>query len=279
MTESEWLSSTDPARMLAFVRTNSGDESGGEVYPRTMLSAPLAVSDRKLKLFALACWWDQYHADRAAPEFHESRAWAESWIDRGMPTAEVEAMPDDWSLDGKTCIRRWLIAWETPARTAAAFLSIDHRDHQAGLLRCIAGNPFRPVSLCGESLVGKIGGGVAISSDCRLCRAILSWNGGTIPRLAEAIYQERAWDRMPMLADALEEAGCQDAAILAHCRGMRLCADCLGSCRLVCDTGGVTPWDEPVSEVQPCDCNAGWWPDAAKHARGCWVIDLLLGKE
>jgi hypothetical protein len=39
-----------------------------------------------------------------------------------------------------------------------------------------------------------------------------------IPKLAEAIYEERAFDRMPILADALEEAGCADADVLRHCR-------------------------------------------------------------
>jgi hypothetical protein len=37
--------------------------------------------------------------------------------------------------------------------------------------------------------------------------------------MAEAIYQERAFDRLPILGDLLEEAGCDDAAILSHRRG------------------------------------------------------------
>jgi hypothetical protein len=65
----------------------------------------------------------------------------------------------------------------------------------------------------------------------------LLWNGGTIARLAEAIYEDRAFDGLPILADALEEAGCTDADLLGHCRG-----------------GG-------------------------HHVRGCWPVDLLLGKE
>ena len=67
--------------------------------------------------------------------------------------------------------------------------------------------------------------------------AWLAWNGGTVRKLAEAIYDERAFDRLPVLADALEEAGCADEGVLRHCRG-----------------GGP-------------------------HVRGCWVIDLILGKE
>jgi hypothetical protein len=84
------------------------------------------------------------------------------------------------------------------------------------LFRCIAGNPFRPVT--GNP-------------------AWLAWSGGTTPRLAQAIYDERAFGRLPVLADALEDAGCADAEILGHCRG------------------------------------------PGPHARGCWVVDLLLGKE
>jgi hypothetical protein len=48
--------------------------------------------------------------------------------------------------------------------------------------------------------------------------AWLSWNGGTVRHLAQAIYDEHAFDRLPVLADALEEAGCADADILNHCR-------------------------------------------------------------
>ena len=50
------------------------------------------------------------------------------------------------------------------------------------------------------------------------------------------MYEDRAFDRLPLLADALEDAGCADADILVHCR------------------------------------NGG------EHVRGCWVVDLLLGK-
>lgn len=67
--------------------------------------------------------------------------------------------------------------------------------------------------------------------------SILTWHDRTVPRLAQSIYDDRAFERMPILADAMEEAGCDDKAILRHCR-------------------------------QP-----------GPHARGCWVLDLLLGEE
>jgi hypothetical protein len=87
---------------------------------------------------------------------------------------------------------------------------------QAALVRDIFGNPFRPVAVRA---------------------AWLGWNDGTIRETAQAIYDARAFDRLALLADALEEAGCADAAILSHCR-----------------SGG-------------------------EHVRGCWVVDLMLGKE
>jgi hypothetical protein len=73
--------------------------------------------------------------------------------------------------------------------------------------------------------------------------AWLSWNGNTVVTLAQAAYEERQLPtgvldgaRLAILADALEEAGCTDVAILNHCRG------------------------------------------PGPHVRGCWVLDLLLGK-
>jgi hypothetical protein len=45
-----------------------------------------------------------------------------------------------------------------------------------------------------------------------------SWNDSTVPKLAQVIYDERAFDRLPILADALEEAGCDNTDILDHCR-------------------------------------------------------------
>jgi hypothetical protein len=87
---------------------------------------------------------------------------------------------------------------------------------QTSLVRDIFGNPFRPQPSIDSSW--------------------LSWNDGTVGKLAQAIYDDRAFDHLPILADALEEAGCTDEDILNHCR-------------------------------QP-----------GEHVRGCWVIDLVLGK-
>jgi len=51
--------------------------------------------------------------------------------------------------------------------------------------------------------------------------------------LARGVYEERAFERMPVLADALEDAGCGSAAVLAHCRGR------------TSTSGGVGWWTPP----------------------------------
>jgi hypothetical protein len=81
------------------------------------------------------------------------------------------------------------------------------------VLREVVGNPFRPVAF-----------------DPR-------WRTSDTVGLARAIYDDRAFERLPILADALMDAGCEDEQIISHCRG------------------------------------------EGPHVRGCWVVDLVLGKE
>jgi hypothetical protein len=69
---------------------------------------------------------------------------------------------------------------------------------QAQLVRCIFGNPFRPLP--------------------EIDPAWLTWDGGAVRKLASSIHAERRFGDLPVLADALEEAGCADGDILRHCR-------------------------------------------------------------
>jgi hypothetical protein len=71
------------------------------------------------------------------------------------------------------------------------------KEYQCTLLRCIFGNPFRSVAID---------------------PGILTWDDRSIPKLAHGIYDDHAFDRLPILADALEEVGCADADLLNHCR-------------------------------------------------------------
>ena len=46
----------------------------------------------------------------------------------------------------------------------------------------------------------------------------LTWQAGLIPQFARLIYDERRFEEMPVLADALEDAGCSEDDLLSHCR-------------------------------------------------------------
>jgi hypothetical protein len=48
--------------------------------------------------------------------------------------------------------------------------------------------------------------------------AWLRWNSGAVARIAGVIAEEKRWQDLPVLGDALEEAGCSDQEILGHCR-------------------------------------------------------------
>jgi hypothetical protein len=96
--------------------------------------------------------------------------------------------------------------------TGGPYQSYQGRKRLCHLVRCLFDNPFRPVVFDAK------------------------WRTEPAVALATGIYEERAFDRLPILADALEEAGCDHADVLSHCRGPGL------------------------------------------HARGCWVVDGVLGK-
>jgi hypothetical protein len=181
------------------------------------------TSDRKLRLFAAACsrrvWrWinelgraaveaaEAYADGRISPE--ELRAARLACRSAGENAAWYAAASDAFKAAGNAArSARSGVARLNPSGMAA------EQSAQAMLLRDIVGNPFHPILANRE------------------------WRGRRGLTLARTIYDQRAFERMPALADALERDECTDEAILAHCR-------------------------EP-----------------GEHVRGCWVLDLLLGKE
>jgi hypothetical protein len=97
---------------------------------------------------------------------------------------------------------------ETAAWASGAIGGYPYRageEGQLAVLRCVLGNPFLPVTPLGTSL--------------------LTWEHGVLTKLAQAAYDDRSFPagtldpgRLAVLADALEEAGCVEAGILAHLR-------------------------------------------------------------
>jgi hypothetical protein len=89
---------------------------------------------------------------------------------------------------------------ETCTKGHKAKVRASMAEHSAvcGVFKDIFGNPFRPVAF-----------------DPR-------WRSADVLGLAQAAYDNRAFDRLPLLADALMDAGCADEDILGHCRGAGL---------------------------------------------------------
>jgi len=203
MNEQEWLTATDPSLMLWFLRDRA--------------------SQRKLRLFATTC------CRRAADLFPDRRLQntihiAERMADGGVTEAErlaAETAADDAAqedpyvidLNTHLLIPRSLVAvrFATSAASSDAagivYASMWHgegsfdgidaevRAEQADLMRELFGNPFQPVAFDP------------------------SWRTEAAVGLARGMYYTRSFDAAPVLADALEDAGCADAAVLGHLRG------------------------------------------------------------
>jgi hypothetical protein len=244
MTETEWLAATDPMTMLAFLRGRA--------------------SDRKWRLFACACCrrvWEHFPdpanrdlvvavednpdvtgvrnpvrtaaiiASSAGERMNNGTPayWAAKYLGRGFykvtaqeSTAIVVSkvlgvFDPEYGRAADQVAYRFdprqrddePIRLPAPVPAAVAKEAVA----QTVLVRDLFGNPLRPVTIDPN------------------------WITSTTVSLAEGIYQDRAFDRLPILADALQDAGCENADVLGHCRG------------------------------------------EGPHVRGCWVVDLVLGKE
>src|SRR5262245_25201821 len=184
MTEAKWLTSTDPAMMFRH------------------LSSMGYLNDRKLRLFRVACcrgvwFWLEEEENERALEAHERVA-----DDLPVEIRGIHGKTPVWTAWPGSCVgpdwTGWSFAW------SAALESVKGAGLKKGaadcdLIRDILGNPFRELPTIETQW--------------------FAWNGGALWNMAQAIYNERAFDRMPILADALEDAGCDDADILRHCRG------------------------------------------------------------
>jgi hypothetical protein len=260
MTEAEWMACADPETMLAFLRETA--------------------SDRKLRLFACACCrriWP-FITDPGSQEVVEiTEQWADGFVDQQrIQDLNFDRLTDDCGFPEEPFRMAFMVAghvghdfmssihgfshdnvdaFEIARDTASGAREVmansfrpqedkfaRHYDseelmeigrrrtahieamslerqaseevQQCSLLRCIFGNPFRPSSLA-PGLV----------------------RDGMIRALVYRIYADRDFSALPLLADALEKAGCVDSEILAHC----------------CESGN--------------------------HVRGCWVVDMILGKQ
>jgi hypothetical protein len=238
MTEPEWNTASDSTPMLEFLQGRA--------------------SDRKLRLFAVACCrriWGLIPDGRSHAAVDVAERYADGLASLTELTVVLEnakvaykegqeafygmrrdippphstaplaaamqaAYPEAWQVNGAYRSAAYGVFSNPRSYTQAAVNSAVAPEFaaQAAVLRDIFGPlPFRPVTIDPSVLA--------------------SWNDWLVVRLAQAIYDERRWGDLPVLGDALLDAGCDSDEVVAHCRA-----------------GG-------------------------EHTRGCWVLDLLLGKE
>lgn len=220
MTEAEWLACEDSTALLD--------------------SLPTGVSDRQFRLFACACVrrvWHLLADERSQRAVETAERYADGLADRQQLIAAKDEAREAkrqsrWPKCPDTIYRAASAAQDATrdsGRSAAhncvweASRAKCERDtnrcdeseliHQAILLRDIVSNPFRPVAIDPSSRSLSVVG------------------------LAQTIYDDRAFNRMPDLGEALNRVGCREELILDHCR------------------------------------------QTDSHVLGCWVIDLILGKE
>jgi hypothetical protein len=243
MTEDEWLRSTDPEPMFKFLTTIRARSQPG--FLRSLFRGWVTETSgcKQDRLFICACHrrlWEflneaerdfvatyEYYALGLTDEDSVTKRWQAIWSDEQNEVIEAltrpvlggvnmpypdpwwqaeENDPASWALDLRSRLDEDAIVGESAA--------------QAFLLRDIFGNPCQPVAFNP------------------------AWRTSTVAKLAAAIYEDCQLpsglfdtQRLGVLADALEDAGCDSADILGHLRG------------------------------------------SGEHVRGCWAIDLVVGKE
>jgi hypothetical protein len=249
MTEAEWLACAEPGNLLPFLRRKLG--------PR--------ATDRKLLLFACACWRPVAHlladprpraAVEAVEQFLEERGSIRQ-VNAALVGAEAaagQAAADSIAYASRAATFAAVAAGRgTPYRYGAYDAACDTFNavaHAAAYAAYEAAN--RASAAWGTAEWDGHRGQCGLLRDIfgspfrpapSLPSAVLAWNDGTVRRLAQAAYDERQLPagtldagRLGVLADALLDAACEDEEMVRHLR-------------------------------QP-----------GPHLRGCWAVDVILGR-
>jgi hypothetical protein len=253
VTESEWLASENPARMLEWL---TGTPGSGPANATGLLAPPSPPSDRKLRLWACACCRQVWHlltdvrsrkAVEAAERFADGAA-----TGTGLDVATQDARRCWRAEDNPAGLA--VYCGHPNARYAAEQIvrpgmrNLPSPALQSALLRDVFGNPWRPVRALREQCwrcgppdpPAKDDPQFRASGLCRECggagETSSTWLTPIALGVARRAYDLRDWAALSPLSDALEEAGCEDEQVLGHLRG------------------------------------------PGPHVRGCWATDLILGE-
>jgi hypothetical protein len=204
MTEAEWVTAIAPRSMLEWLCRSA--------------------SDRKMRLFACACArriWAAVEECRGSAIF-SAVTLTEAFVDgkatgrdlataranlcgvgeyspfscalnAGSATIEMEALKAALGASNQSVMGFAMLAREEQRRAAIAAQQAELL-RQTAVVRDIFGNPFRPVKFDA------------------------AWRTSTAVALAQQMYEARDFSAMPILADALQDAGCDVDDVLNHCR-------------------------------------------------------------
>jgi hypothetical protein len=216
MNEEDWLACADPRAMLPFLTSVASDRKARLCAVAFCRRDPLYISNgnaRRVVLMAEA--FADGLVDEAALESVTGYNADED------PALEAASSPSPgWPFVNHAARTADLVCWwrADPTgnqRGTPDFLKrvVAEKAELSRIVRDIFGNPFHPMSFSPQ------------------------WRTDTAVALAKQMYESRDFGAMPILADALQDAGCESGELLHHCRG------------------------------------------EGPHVRGCWVVDLVLGKE
>lgn len=211
MTEAEWLACDNPVKMLEFLKGK--------------------VSERNLRLFAVAC------CRRRWAWFADKKSQNAIIVAEGFANGERTELE---LLDAHE--KAWRIVEYPGDAFDIRFLAKKIASFAASPLADVAASGVANdlifaavVEECGEEVEGDPSWQqqceIAISREREELAKVLREIAhpfhelfdhqcftSTVVSLAQTIYDEKAFDRMPILGDALEDAGCDNADMLNHCR-------------------------------------------------------------
>jgi len=208
MTEAEWLAEADPTRLIQFV------EGRLSARKRRLLAAALCrVADRHADTPELARALNEveWFADglAGAPELDRARQRCR------VMAVQQRSQSDRLALEGGPedslpALEQHELAW---AVAYAAAVSVTLRDVLMRLSGEFERSPDgRFASACRDRVLDVVG------NPFRPAAFDPSWRTSTALSLASQMYDSRDFGAMPILADALQDAGCTSDDILGHCR-------------------------------------------------------------
>jgi hypothetical protein len=232
MTEAEWWAARDLVKLAGWL-----------IYDTV-------AADRKLRLFSVACCAplrDRVTDQGVLAALDLAAAFADGRIDRAALDEAIRPLWQNFNTRYTFPLRGAALALARVAHAEFACLHTTTPDVPRGRDGDDGSDPYLPVIAAISDQPGdthasfprKLGLLHDIFGPLPFREVAVepAWLTADVLALARGIYDEKAFDRMPILADALQDAGCADDEVLSHCR-------------------------------QP-----NW-----EHVRGCWVLDLLLGR-